>query len=82
MIKVLKNSIFSTFDENALSLRTFALGIANAKCKENLAFQVPKCSASGIVNGYYCKKFWNCATVQFYLVKIKKIKIKKFILFL
>ena len=36
-------------------IRASALGIVNAKCKENLAFQALKCSASGIAKSKYCK---------------------------
>ena len=36
-------------------IRASALGIVNAKCKENLAFQALKCSASGIAKPKYCK---------------------------
>ena len=48
-------------------IRTSALGNANAKCKGNLAFQVPKDNASGNANVKYCKFFCNSATMQFYL---------------
>ena len=46
-------------------IRASALGIVNAKCKENLAFQAPKCLASGIVKPKHCKFFCNTATMQF-----------------
>ena len=44
---------------------SISTGNANAKCKENLAFQAPKCSASGNAKSKYCKFFCNTATVQF-----------------
>ena len=37
-------------------LRASALGNANAKCEENLAFQAPKCFASWNTKPKYCKK--------------------------
>ena len=43
-------------------LRASALGNLNAKCKENLAFQAFKCSASGNAKLKYCKFFCNTAT--------------------
>ena len=36
---------------------------ANVKCKENLIFQVPKCSVSGNAKPKYCKFFCNTATM-------------------
>ena len=48
----------------SVGVRASALGIANAKCKENLAFQTPKYSAFGIAKSKYCKFFCNIATVQ------------------
>ena len=47
--------------------KSIALRNANAICKGNLAFQAPKCSASGNANAKYCKIFCNSAIVQFYL---------------
>ena len=44
-----------------------ALGNANAKCKRYLAFQAPKCIASGNAIAKYCKFFCKSARVQFYL---------------
>ena len=47
--------------------RALALENANAKCKENLAFQAPKSSPSGNATANYCKFFCNSVTMQFYL---------------
>ena len=38
-------------------IRAFALGLLNAKCKENLAFQAQNCSAFGILYVHY--KIWH-----------------------
>ena len=38
-------------------LRALTLGNAKVKCKENLAFQASKCSASGNAKFKYCKFF-------------------------
>ena len=51
--------------QNNVTLRALALGNANAKCKENLAFVAPKCSTSENCKAKYCKFFCNTATVQF-----------------
>ena len=48
-------------------LMLLALGNATAKCKGYLAFQAPKCIASGNAIAKYCKFFCNSATMQFYL---------------
>ena len=55
------------YEEIGWYLRALALGNANAKCKRYLAFQVPKCIASGNAITKYCKFFYNSATVQFSL---------------
>ena len=46
-------------------IRALALGNANAKSKENLAFLSPNPSASENGIQHYCKFFCNTATVQF-----------------
>ena len=43
-------------------LKVLALGNANAKCKEYLVFQAPKCIASRDAIAKYCKFFYNSAT--------------------
>ena len=43
--------------------KSIALRNANAKCKGNLAFQAPKCSASGNANAKYCKFFCNSGRI-------------------
>ena len=44
---------------------SISTGNANAKCKENLAFQAPKCSTSRNAKPQYYKFFYNTTTVQF-----------------
>ena len=55
------------YEEIGWYLRALALGNANAKCKEYLAFQASKCIALGNAIAKYCNFFCNSATVQFYL---------------
>ena len=47
------------------SLRKLASKNANAICKDFLTFYESKVSASKNAKHYYCKKFYNSATVQF-----------------
>ena len=49
------------------SIRAFALGLANAKCKVNLAFEVQRSSTFGLPNGNNYKKFYNVVTIPFYM---------------
>ena len=51
-------------------LRASVLGIANAKCKENLAFQAPKCSKSGIVKTQVLQNF-----LQYYYIAILPLEL-------
>ena len=50
-----------------LQVRALALKNANAISKPFLAFYGLKCAASKDAKHNYCKKFYNSATVQFYL---------------
>ena len=50
---------------NRYCLRALALKNANAICKDFLTFYESKVSASKNGKHYYCKKFYNSATVQF-----------------
>ena len=52
---------------SANALRALALGNANAKCKENLAFAAPNITASENSKLKYYNFFCNTVTMQFYL---------------
>ena len=51
----------------SILISTLALKNANAISKPFLAFYDLKCVASKDAKHNYCKKFYNSATVQFYL---------------
>ena len=60
---MVKENSIAFFDASAL--RALASKNANAICKDFLTFYESKVSASKNGKHYYCKKFYNSATVQF-----------------